>query len=158
MVKRLVLMPMYVFVYVCPGAALGRVPWVPVNPWIFKTFTKEPVKFEIKSDPWRVVNPWVEIPNVTPDYCLCTPNLGLPIYHPCILNVPHQTYTPNSELMSRLNPLKFFVTCDYSKCQNWVLYRPILLSLVNLGKKVPQEEKYFLHPKSSNKVNKVLIF
>ena len=32
------------------GAALGRVPWVPVNPWISKTYAKEPLKMEIKSD------------------------------------------------------------------------------------------------------------
>ena len=49
-----------------PGAALGRVPWVPVNPWISRIFAEEPMKFDIKSDPNRIVNPWIEIPNVAP--------------------------------------------------------------------------------------------
>ena len=48
------------------GAALGRVPWVPVNPWISRIFAEEPMKFDIKSDPSRIVNPWIEISNVAP--------------------------------------------------------------------------------------------
>ena len=48
------------------GAALGRVPWVPVNPWISRTYSKKPLKLEIKSDFSIVVNPLIEIPNVTP--------------------------------------------------------------------------------------------
>ena len=31
---------------VVPGAALGRVPWVPGNPWISKTITKDPWTFK----------------------------------------------------------------------------------------------------------------
>ena len=33
------------------GAALERVPWVPVNPWILRAlYTEEPFKLEIKSN------------------------------------------------------------------------------------------------------------
>ena len=32
-------------------AALGHDLWVPVNPWICTSFSKGPIKFEIKSDP-----------------------------------------------------------------------------------------------------------
>ena len=32
------------------GAALGRVPWVPVNPWISRNYAKESLKLKIKSD------------------------------------------------------------------------------------------------------------
>jgi len=49
-----------------PGAALGHVPWVPVNPWISRTWAKETLKFKIKCEPWELVNPWIEIPNVVP--------------------------------------------------------------------------------------------
>ena len=49
-----------------PGAALGRVPWVPVNPWISRTYAKEPLKLSIKPDSCNGVNPWIEISNVTP--------------------------------------------------------------------------------------------
>ena len=33
------------FIIDISGAALGRVPWVPVNPWISRTIIKEPVDF-----------------------------------------------------------------------------------------------------------------
>ena len=33
------------------GAALERVLWVPVNPWISKIFPEEPMRFDMKSDP-----------------------------------------------------------------------------------------------------------
>ena len=48
-------------------AALGRVPWVPVNPWISKIYYKKPLELETKSDSWIVVNAWFEIPNVIPE-------------------------------------------------------------------------------------------
>ena len=32
------------------GAALGRVPWVPVNPWISRTYSKKSLELEIKPD------------------------------------------------------------------------------------------------------------
>ena len=32
------------------GAALERVPRVPVNPWIFRNYAREPLNLEIKPD------------------------------------------------------------------------------------------------------------
>ena len=32
--------------YIITGASLGRVPWVPRNPWILKTYVLEPVDFK----------------------------------------------------------------------------------------------------------------
>ena len=65
------------------GATLGRVPRVPVNPLISRTFASEPMgfkelfKFKIKCDYLEVVNPLVAIPNAAPEltsqngpYCL----------------------------------------------------------------------------------------
>ena len=53
-------------VHMYAEAALGRVPWVPVNPWISRTYAKEPLKLEIESDSRIVVNLWIETPNVGP--------------------------------------------------------------------------------------------
>ena len=48
------------------GAALGRVPRVPVNAWISRACTKEPLNNKIKCDSLEVVNPLIEIPNAAP--------------------------------------------------------------------------------------------
>ncbi len=32
------------------GATLEWAPWVPVNPWIFRTYAKEPLKLETTPD------------------------------------------------------------------------------------------------------------
>ena len=39
--------------YHTAGAALEGVPWVPVNPWIFKNHIKKPLKSKIKYDTER---------------------------------------------------------------------------------------------------------
>ena len=47
-------------------AALGRVPSVPVNPWISRTYFKKSLKLEIEYDSRIVLNSRIGISNVNP--------------------------------------------------------------------------------------------
>ena len=68
--KYKVFFKMYLKLNCITGAALGRVPWVPVNPWISRIFAEKPMWFDIKSDTNRIVNLWIEIPNTAPGILL----------------------------------------------------------------------------------------